>query len=89
MSSRREFLAKSIGFIGLGITSVVVGKTGFDPSKGIGVAKSKPEQLDKPKAYATCGFGMGCSGGGGQCGFGMGCSGGGGQCGFGMGCSGT
>ena len=38
---------------------------------------------------ATCGAGLGCSGGGGSCGAGLGCSGGGGSCGAGLGCGGS
>lgn len=42
---------------------------------------------------ATCGAGLGCSGGGGSCGAGLGCggsgSGGYGQCGAGLGCGGS
>lgn len=94
MSTRRDFLIKTLGFVGVGVGSALASKVNFDNSKDLGIAKTKDE-LNKAEAYATCGYGMGCSGGGGQCGFGMGCGGdgggsggGGGQCGYGMGCSG-
>ncbi len=75
MSNRREFLTKSLGFVGIGIAAVVASKVNFDKSKGLGISKSTDDQKEGAKAYATCGFGMNCSGGGGQCGFGMGCGG--------------
>lgn len=44
------------------------------------------------RVYGTCGYGSGCSGGGGDCGYGSGCggegTGGQGRCGYGSGCSG-
>lgn len=40
------------------------------------------------KVYGICGYGVDCSGGGGQCGYSVNCSGGGGKCGYGVNCSG-
>lgn len=90
MSSRREFLTKSFGFVGVGVGGALLSKLTFDESKGIEIGKAKANEFkDAIEVAGQCGFGSGCSGGGGQCGFGSGCSGGGGQCGFGMGCGGS
>lgn len=90
MSSRRDFLTKSLGVVGVGVGSVFLSKLTFDNSKSIEVASTKADDFkDAIIVAGQCGFGAGCSGGGGQCGFGSGCSGGGGQCGFGMGCGGS
>ncbi len=91
MSSRRDFLTKTLGFVGAGIVGgSLLSKITFDDSKGIEVGKTKISDFkDSFEVAGQCGFGSGCSGGGGQCGFGSGCSGGGGQCGFGSGCSGS
>ncbi len=86
---RRKFLAKSVGFVGAGIVAVIASKTTFDSKEGIGIAKGTKENPDSAKAYAMCGAGLNCGGGGGQCGAGLNCSGGGGQCGAGLNCSGT
>ncbi len=90
MSTRREFLEKSMGFVGAGLVAALGSKAIFDSSKGIGIAKSDAnEKENSAKAYATCGFASSCSGGGGECGFASSCGGGGGQCGFSSNCSGT
>ena len=88
MKSRREFLTRSLGFVGTGIAAVIAGKVVFDDSKGLGIAKNKQDNQNSAKAYAMCGGGLNCSGGGGQCGGGLNCSGGGGQCGGGLNCGG-
>lgn len=76
MSSRRDFLTKSFGLIGVGAGSVFLSKLTFDESKNIEIAKTKTDDFkDAIIVAGQCGFGMGCGGGNGQCGFGMGCSG--------------
>jgi len=89
MKSRREFLTKSLGFVGVGIGAVIASKVTFDSNQGLGIAKSTNDNVNDAKAYAMCGGGLNCSGGGGQCGGGLNCGGGGGQCGGGLNCSGT
>ena len=81
--SRRDFL-KSLKVLGVGVGATTL---------FLGTSNATTIFEDQPIVVATCGFGAGCSGGGGECGFGAGCSGsgspgGGGQCGFGAGCSG-
>lgn len=90
MSSRREFLTKTLGFASLAIIGgESLADLKFDSSKSIKTGKSDiKNSKDYIEVAGQCGMGMGCGGGGGQCGFGMGCGGGGGHCGFGMGCSG-
>lgn len=87
MSTRREFLIKTLGFVGVGVGSALAGKVAFDNSKDLGIAKTKNE-LDKAEAYAMCSYGSNCSGGGGQCSYGSSCGGGGGSCSYGASCSG-
>ena len=76
--SRRDFL-KSLKVLGVGVGATTL---------FLGTSNATTIFEDQPIVVATCGFGAGCSGGGGECGFGAGCSGGGGECGFGAGCSG-
>ena len=61
----------------------------FDNSEPIKIGELKDETKEAIIVAGQCGFGSGCSGGGGTCGFGSGCSGGGGRCGFGYGCGGS
>ncbi len=88
MNDRREFLAKSLGFVGAAIVAVIGSKVTFDSKEGIGIAKGTEENLDSAKAYASCGRSYNCSGGGGECGRSYNCSGGDGACGRSYDCSG-
>jgi hypothetical protein len=91
MSSRRDFLTKSLGYVGAGIVgSTLLSKITFDESKGIEVGKTKTDDFkDAILVAGQCGMGLNCSGGGGTCGMGLGCGGGGGSCGMGLGCGGS
>jgi hypothetical protein len=100
MSTRREFLLKTIGFVGVGVTSALANRVSFDNTKDISVAKTKSEidlvknknELESAEAYAMCSYGSNCSGGGGSCSYGSNCGGdgggGGGTCSYGSSCSG-
>ena len=92
MLSRRKFFAKSATFVGAGIGAIVLSDLKFDNSEPIKIGELKDETKEAIIVAGQCGFGSGCSGGGGTCGFGSGCSGGGGgggRCGFGYGCGGS
>lgn len=91
MSSRREFLTKSLGFIGVGIVGgTLLSKLNFDSSKGIEIGKAKANEFkDAIEVAGTCSYGSSCGGGGGSCSYGSSCGGGGGSCSYGSNCSGS
>lgn len=94
-NSRRDFLKKSFGVMGVAATTVALSKIGFSEAQALEIGQTNKITQNPMDVSGQCGFGMGCSGGGGQCGFGMGCGGGGSsgggdsKCGFGMGCGGS
>ena len=89
MSSRRDFLTKSFGLIGVGAGSVFLSKLPFDESKGIEIGKIKNEFKDAIQVAGMCSYGSSCGGGGGSCSYGSSCGGGGGSCSYGSNCSGS
>jgi hypothetical protein len=85
---RRRFM--KYGFIG--IASIASALLPIKVTTGEGfIANNKVNiAVEESRAYARCGVGVNCSGGGGQCGLNPGtCGGGGGQCGALLNCGGS
>jgi hypothetical protein len=81
---RRSFLKYLLSLVAFGISFFF----SFKKDEGFKIGKFNTPSINTPKAYGTCGAGLGCAGGGGMCGAGLGCAGGGGACGAGLGCAG-
>ena len=83
--SRRDFVKFGAGGLAAYLASKCI--VSIEPTEGFSVGKPKIK-FGTPDAYAACGTGLNCAGGGGQCGAGLNCAGGGGHCGAGLNCAG-
>lgn len=94
MSTRREFLSKTLKIVSGGVGVAVLSKLSYDESKNLEIALGRKDELkDAIQVSGMCSYGSNCGGGGGQCSYGSNCGGGGGgggggQCSYGSSCGG-
>ena len=84
---RRRFM--KYGFIGIASIASALLPIKVTTGEGFIANNNVNISVEESRAYARCGIGVNCSGGGGQCGSSLHCSGGGGRCGSSLNCSGN
>lgn len=87
--SRRGFLKKSFGVMGVAATTVALSKLGFNEAQALEIGDTSKSTKNPMDVSGTCSYGSSCGGGGGSCSYGSSCGGGGGTCSYGSNCSGS
>ncbi|MBQ7608618.1 MAG: hypothetical protein IJU76_11710 [Desulfovibrionaceae bacterium] len=86
--TRRKFF--KYGFIAAAAAITTLAPVKVVTNSGFSIKEQNILRVEESQAFATCGIGVNCSGGGGECGLNPGtCGGGGGRCAALLNCGGS